>query len=90
MNTNDIKDLIDQIPDQDGYETDAFLMDLESALISLQTKVEKLQDDSNILQCLNEAGIDNVEAHSIGIQLYYERYPEKDEWGVGDSRSVEP
>ena len=42
-------------------------------------KIEKLQDDANILQCLREAGIDNVEAYSQGMMLYYERYPEKDE-----------
>lgn len=38
-----------------------------------------LQEDANKLQCLDEAGIDNVEAYSIGMQLYYERYePDND------------
>lgn len=38
-----------------------------------------LQEDANKLQCLNEAGIDNVEAYSIGMQLYYERYESEDD-----------
>ena len=38
-----------------------------------------LQEAVNKLQCLDEAGIDNVEVYSIGMQLYYERYePEND------------
>ena len=43
-------------------------------------KFKQVQDDANILQCLKEAGIDNVEAYSIGMNIYYERYPEKDEF----------
>ena len=37
-----------------------------------------LQEAANKLQCLAEAGIDNVEAYSIGMQLYYERYEPDD------------
>jgi len=40
---------------------------------------ERLADRSNMLQCLEEAGIDNVEAYSQGMMIYYARYPEKDE-----------
>lgn len=43
----------------------------------LKAKLTELERDSRVLQCLNEAGINNVEAYSIGMQLYYERY--KDE-----------
>ena len=45
----------------------------------LKDRIGELEDRSNILQCLEEAGIDNVEAYSQGMMLYYERYPEKDE-----------
>jgi len=38
MKLSDVDDLIDQIPDQDDYETNAFLMDLESALVSLKAE----------------------------------------------------
>ena len=52
---------------------------LMGELIKLSREVAKLEDDANILQCLKEAGIDNVEAYSQGMMLYYDRYPEKDE-----------
>jgi hypothetical protein len=45
MELGDIEDLIDQIPDEDGYETNAFLMDLESALITLMSENEALLKD---------------------------------------------
>ena len=41
-------------------------------------EVAKLQDTANLWQCMQEAGIDNVEAYSFGYQLYYEQYPEKE------------
>ena len=43
-------------------------------------RVEKLEDRSNKLQCLEEAGIDNTEAYSQGMSIYYDRYPEKDDY----------
>jgi hypothetical protein len=33
---------------------------------------ERLVDRSNMLQCLEEAGIDNVEAYSQGMMIYNE------------------
>ena len=50
MELEDVKDLLEQIPDQPGYETDGFLMDLESALVSLEAKLETME------QALFEAG----------------------------------
>ena len=47
---------------------------------ALQEKVESRQDDVNLWQCMKEAGIDNVEVYSHGYDIYYERYPEKDEF----------
>ena len=49
-------------------------------LVRLARKVVKLEDAANKLQALEDAGIDNVEAYSQGMQLYYERYPEKDDY----------
>ena len=40
--------------------------------------LQLLETDSRKLQCLDEAGIDNVEAYSIGMQLYYERWEPED------------
>ncbi|KKK57671.1 hypothetical protein LCGC14_3052140 [marine sediment metagenome] len=40
MTLDDVRDLLDQIPDQDGYESNAFLMDLESALVFLLQELE--------------------------------------------------
>jgi hypothetical protein len=56
------------------------LKDYKTVLEGTAIFMEKLQDDSNILQCLREAGIDNVEAYSQGMQIYFERYPEKDDF----------
>ena len=52
---------------------------LAGELIKLSREVAKLEDAANKLQCLQEAGIDNVEAYSQGMRIYYERYPEQDE-----------
>jgi len=52
---------------------------LKKEISSLEFLADKLKDRSNILSCLEEAGIDNVEAYSQGMHLYFERYPEKDE-----------
>lgn len=46
----------------------------------IEKKMTEFERDSNILQCLNEAGIDNVEAYSIGMQLYYERHDPDGDW----------
>jgi hypothetical protein len=52
---------------------------LEGVNITLLKDNERLVDRSNMLQCLEEAGIDNVEAYSQGMMIYYARYPEKDD-----------
>ena len=59
----------------------AILSNEEIDLEELLAEILKLEDDANKLQCLEEAGIDNVEAYSQGMQIYYGRYPEK-EYGL--------
>ncbi len=44
----------------------------------IETQMTEFEEAWLKLQCLNEAGIDNVEAYSIGMQLYYERYEPDD------------
>jgi len=59
--------------DVDGY------LDVDIYIKEWIEKIKELEDDANILQCLRDAGIDNVEVYSQGMHIYYERYPEKDE-----------
>ena len=48
MTLDDVMDLLEQIPDQDGYGSDGFLMDLESAIVyllqELQQEIERPND----------------------------------------------
>ncbi len=43
MTLDDVMDLLEQIPDQPGYEGDGFLMDLESAIWFLLNEAAKLE-----------------------------------------------
>ncbi len=43
MTLDDVMDLLEQIPDQLGYEGDAFLQDLESAIWFLLHEAAKLE-----------------------------------------------
>ena len=45
MNKDDIQDLIDYIPLMDGYTENATLMDIESALVTLQERVRELENE---------------------------------------------
>ncbi len=56
------------------------LLGTQAYMAELESKIESMQDDVNLWQCMKEAGIDNVEAYSQGYHIYYERYPEKDEF----------
>jgi hypothetical protein len=85
------KEMLDWLQEQeeddvDGYlDVDLFIKEwaekvkkLEALNRTLLNDNERLVDRSNMLQCLEEAGIDNVEAYSQGMMIYYARYPEKD------------
>jgi hypothetical protein len=45
----------------------------------LEEKVESMQDDVNLWECMKQAGIDNAVAYEHGYQIYFEQYPEKDD-----------
>ncbi|MCK4817790.1 hypothetical protein KA005_18615 [bacterium] len=86
------KEMLDWLQEQEEDDVDGYL-DVDLYIKEWAEKVkgleklsrillkdnERLVDRSNKLQCLEEAGIDNVEAYSQGMMLYYERYPEKDD-----------
>ena len=49
MTKDDIRTLIEYIPDMEGYETNATLQDIESALVQLKTENERLREALNLI-----------------------------------------
>ena len=43
MDLDEIKELLEQIPNQPDYEGDGFLMDLESVIVTLLAKLEAME-----------------------------------------------
>ena len=70
------QEALEMLREQFDHENALPLYDL------IEARILELETSANKLQCLQEAGIDNVEAYSIGMQLYYKRYEpeEEDEW----------
>jgi hypothetical protein len=51
---------------------------MEETVIILKSDYELLVRDSRLLQCLDQAGIDNTDAYSFGLETFFIRYPEYD------------